>query len=58
MPSRPHVLGFQPSASVDLLPVFPHVYRTVLPPHYGKGWVEKRVPDYKVKEAFIVFNYI
>uniref|UniRef100_A0A673GDV3 Transcription elongation regulator 1 like n=1 Tax=Sinocyclocheilus rhinocerous TaxID=307959 RepID=A0A673GDV3_9TELE len=26
----PHVLGFQPSASVDLLPVFPHVYRTVL----------------------------
>ncbi|KAF4106332.1 transcription elongation regulator 1-like protein isoform X1 [Onychostoma macrolepis] len=47
IPSRPHVLGFQPSASVDLLPVFPHVYRTVLPPHYGKGWVEKRVPDYK-----------
>ncbi|KAK9965899.1 hypothetical protein ABG768_004964 [Culter alburnus] len=47
MPSRPHVLGFQPSASVDVLPVFPHVYRTVLPPHYGKGWVEKRVPDYK-----------
>ncbi|XP_077056346.1 transcription elongation regulator 1-like protein [Siphateles boraxobius] len=47
MPSRPHVLGYQPSASVDLLPVFPHVYRTVLPPHYGKGWVEKRVPDYK-----------
>ncbi|XP_016415116.1 transcription elongation regulator 1-like protein [Sinocyclocheilus rhinocerous] len=47
MPSRPHVLGFQPSTSVDLLPVFPHVYRTVLPPHYGKGWVEKRVPDYK-----------
>ncbi|XP_016365839.1 transcription elongation regulator 1-like protein [Sinocyclocheilus rhinocerous] len=47
IPSRPHVLGFQPSASVDLLPVFPHVYRTVLPPHYGKRWVEKRVPDYK-----------
>ncbi|XP_021336089.1 transcription elongation regulator 1-like protein [Danio rerio] len=48
MPSRPHVLGFQPSASVDLLPVFPHVYRTILPPHYSKGWVEKRrVPDYK-----------
>uniref|UniRef100_A0A671T1I8 Transcription elongation regulator 1 like n=1 Tax=Sinocyclocheilus anshuiensis TaxID=1608454 RepID=A0A671T1I8_9TELE len=45
--SLPHVLGFQPSASVDLLPVFPHVYRTVLPPHYGKRWVEKRVPDYK-----------
>ncbi|XP_059387363.1 transcription elongation regulator 1-like protein [Carassius carassius] len=47
MPARPHVLGFQPSASVDLLPVFPQVYRTVLPQHYNKGWVEKRVPDYK-----------
>ncbi|XP_051968988.1 transcription elongation regulator 1-like protein [Xyrauchen texanus] len=48
LPSRPHMMGFQPSASVDMLPVFPHVYRTVLPPHYGKGWVEKRVPDYKL----------
>ncbi|KAI7796563.1 putative transcription elongation regulator 1-like protein [Triplophysa rosa] len=47
LPSRPHLLGFQPSAGVDLLPVFPQVYRTVLPPHYGKRWVEKRVPDYK-----------
>ncbi|XP_030631784.1 transcription elongation regulator 1-like protein [Chanos chanos] len=48
LPSRPHVLGFQPSTSVELVPVFPQVYRTVLPPHFGKGWVEKRVPDYKV----------
>ncbi|XP_051958156.1 transcription elongation regulator 1-like protein [Xyrauchen texanus] len=48
LPSRPHMMGFQPSASVDLLPVFPHVYRRVLPPHYGKRWVEKRVPDYKL----------
>ncbi|XP_056626466.1 transcription elongation regulator 1-like protein [Triplophysa dalaica] len=48
LPSRPRLLGFQPSAGVDLLPVFPQVYRTVLPPHYGKRWVEKRAPDYKV----------
>ncbi|XP_017339918.1 transcription elongation regulator 1-like protein [Ictalurus punctatus] len=46
--SRPPMLGFQPSASVDLVPVFPVVYRTVLHPHYGKSWLEKRTPDYKV----------
>ncbi|XP_063076994.1 transcription elongation regulator 1-like protein [Engraulis encrasicolus] len=49
LPSRPHVLGFQPSASVELVPVFPRVYRTVLHPHLRKGWVEKRrLPEYKV----------
>ncbi|XP_066521352.1 transcription elongation regulator 1-like protein [Hoplias malabaricus] len=48
LPSRPPMLGFQPSAGVDLVPVFPPVYRTLLPAHYGKAWHEKRVPDYKV----------
>ncbi|KAL4640180.1 transcription elongation regulator 1-like protein [Arapaima gigas] len=48
LPSRPTVMGFQPSASIDLVPMFPRVYRSVLPPHVGKGWVEKRIPDYKV----------
>uniref|UniRef100_A0A8B9K340 Transcription elongation regulator 1 like n=1 Tax=Astyanax mexicanus TaxID=7994 RepID=A0A8B9K340_ASTMX len=48
LPSRPPMLGFQPSAGVDLVPVFPPVYRTLLPPHYGKAWLEKRAPDYKV----------
>ncbi|XP_055757579.1 transcription elongation regulator 1-like protein isoform X3 [Salvelinus fontinalis] len=47
LPSPHHVLGFQPSANLELVPVFPHLYRSVLPPHCGKGWVEKRVPDYK-----------
>ncbi|KAB5555761.1 hypothetical protein PHYPO_G00037820 [Pangasianodon hypophthalmus] len=46
--SRPPMLGFQPSAGVDLVPVFPVVYRTVLHPQYGKSWLEKRTPDYKV----------
>ncbi|XP_062859999.1 transcription elongation regulator 1-like protein [Trichomycterus rosablanca] len=48
LPSRPAMLGFQPSAGVDLVPMFPVVYRTILPPHYRKAWLEKRVPDYKV----------
>ncbi|XP_031416821.1 transcription elongation regulator 1-like protein [Clupea harengus] len=48
LPSRHHVMGFQPSRSVELVPIFPRVYRSVLPPHFRKGWVEKRVPEYKV----------
>ncbi|TSK14898.1 Transcription elongation regulator 1-like protein [Bagarius yarrelli] len=46
--SRPPMMGFQPSAGVDLVPVFPIMYRTVLHPHYGKSWLEKRRPEYKV----------
>uniref|UniRef100_A0A4W4EBG4 Transcription elongation regulator 1-like protein n=1 Tax=Electrophorus electricus TaxID=8005 RepID=A0A4W4EBG4_ELEEL len=48
LPSRSPMLGFQPPAGVDLVPVFPPVYRAILPPHYRKAWLEKRVPDYKV----------
>ncbi|KAL0964767.1 hypothetical protein UPYG_G00328600 [Umbra pygmaea] len=48
LPSRHHLLGFHPSTNVELVPVFPQMYRSVLPPHLGKGWVEKRVPEYKV----------
>ncbi|XP_023676008.2 transcription elongation regulator 1-like protein isoform X1 [Paramormyrops kingsleyae] len=48
LPSRPSLMGFQPSTNMDLVPVFPRVYRSVLPPHVGKGWVEKRIPDYKI----------
>ncbi|KAK1166624.1 transcription elongation regulator 1-like protein isoform X1 [Acipenser oxyrinchus oxyrinchus] len=46
--SRPPVVGFQRSANMDLLPIFPQVYTSVLPPHFGKGWIEKRIPEYKV----------
>ncbi|MBN3298978.1 TCRGL protein, partial [Amia calva] len=46
--SRPPVLGFQPSTNVDLVPVFPRVYTSVLPPHLRKRWVEKRRPEYKI----------
>ncbi|XP_061088445.1 transcription elongation regulator 1-like protein [Conger conger] len=48
LPSQRPVLGFQPSTTVDLVPVFPHIYHSVLPPPFGKGWVEKRLPEYKV----------
>ncbi|XP_076855548.1 transcription elongation regulator 1-like protein [Brachyhypopomus gauderio] len=48
VPPRPPALGFQPAAGVDLVPVFPPVYRAVLSPHYRKAWPDKRVPDYKV----------
>ncbi|KAG7492560.1 hypothetical protein MATL_G00016620 [Megalops atlanticus] len=48
LPSRPPIVGFQQSTSMDLVPVFPQVYHSVLPPPFGKGWVEKRVPDCKV----------
>ncbi|XP_033880681.2 transcription elongation regulator 1-like protein isoform X2 [Acipenser ruthenus] len=46
--SRPPVVGFQRSANMDLLPIFPQVYTSVLPPYFGKGWIEKRIPEYKV----------
>lgn len=52
--SRPPTLGFQPSVGIDLVPVFPIVYRTVLHPHYGKSWLEKRTPDYKVKHCSVL----
>ncbi|XP_045069448.1 transcription elongation regulator 1-like protein, partial [Coregonus clupeaformis] len=47
LPSPRHMLGFQPSTNLELVPVLPHVYRSVLPPYHGRGWVEKRAPDYK-----------
>ncbi|MBN3284827.1 TCRGL protein, partial [Polyodon spathula] len=46
--SRPPVVGFQRSANMDLHPIFPQVYTSVLPPHFGKGWIEKRIPEYKM----------
>ncbi|XP_051778946.1 transcription elongation regulator 1-like protein isoform X2 [Erpetoichthys calabaricus] len=48
MASRPPVVGFQPSANMDLVPFYPQIYTSVLPPHFGKGWIEKRSPEYKV----------
>ncbi|XP_041125174.1 transcription elongation regulator 1-like protein isoform X1 [Polyodon spathula] len=48
MTSGPPVVGFQHSTNMDLLPIFPQVYTSVLPPCFRKRWIEKRIPEYKV----------
>ncbi|XP_033886682.3 transcription elongation regulator 1-like protein [Acipenser ruthenus] len=46
--SQPPVVRFQHSTNMDLLPIFPQVYTSVQPPRFQKGWIEKRIPEYKV----------
>ncbi|XP_048190761.1 transcription elongation regulator 1-like protein [Perognathus longimembris pacificus] len=41
-------LGLSPSSTVELLPIFPHVCPSALPPPVGKSWMEKRMPNYKI----------
>ncbi|CAH2322878.1 transcription elongation regulator 1 [Pelobates cultripes] len=40
--------GFTPSSSVELIPLFPHVYTSTVPHHAGKCWVEKKIPNCKI----------
>uniref|UniRef100_A0A803W3V8 Transcription elongation regulator 1-like protein n=1 Tax=Ficedula albicollis TaxID=59894 RepID=A0A803W3V8_FICAL len=42
------VVGFSPSSSVELVPLFPPAYTAAVPPHAGKGWVDKRLPSCKI----------
>uniref|UniRef100_A0A7N4NRP3 Transcription elongation regulator 1-like protein n=1 Tax=Sarcophilus harrisii TaxID=9305 RepID=A0A7N4NRP3_SARHA len=42
------VIGFSPSSNLDLIPIFPHVYTSALPPPVGKSWLEKRMPNCKI----------
>ncbi|NXD45360.1 TCRGL protein, partial [Copsychus sechellarum] len=42
------LVGFSPSSSVELVPVFPPVYTATAPPHAGKGWIDKRLPSCKI----------
>ncbi|NWT08936.1 TCRGL protein, partial [Vireo altiloquus] len=42
------VVGFSPSSSVEFVPVFPPVYSATVPPHAGKSWIEKRLPNCKI----------
>ncbi|NXO88631.1 TCRGL protein, partial [Certhia brachydactyla] len=43
------VVGFSPSSSVEFLPVLPPLYAAAtVPPHAGKGWVDKRLPNCKI----------
>ncbi|XP_046799158.1 transcription elongation regulator 1-like protein isoform X2 [Gallus gallus] len=42
------VVGFSPSSGVEFVPVFPPVYTSAVPPHAGKGWIDKRLPSCKI----------
>ncbi|XP_042557396.1 transcription elongation regulator 1-like protein [Dipodomys spectabilis] len=41
-------IGLSPSSTVELVPIFPHVCPSGLPPPVGKSWTEKRMPNYKI----------
>ncbi|XP_069914372.1 transcription elongation regulator 1-like protein [Oryctolagus cuniculus] len=41
-------LGLPPSATVELVPVFPHVCPSAPPPAVGRSWMDKRIPNYKI----------
>ncbi|XP_027511100.1 transcription elongation regulator 1-like protein [Corapipo altera] len=42
------VVGFSPSSSVEFVPVFPPVFTASVPPHTGKSWIDKRLPNCKI----------
>ncbi|KFO58839.1 Transcription elongation regulator 1-like, partial [Corvus brachyrhynchos] len=42
------VVGFSPSSSVEFVPVLPPVYTATVPPHAGKSWIDKRLPNCKI----------
>ncbi|XP_058154108.1 transcription elongation regulator 1-like protein [Dasypus novemcinctus] len=41
-------MGLSPASTVELVPIFPHVCTSALPPPVGKSWIDKRVPNYKI----------
>uniref|UniRef100_A0A8D2DHA6 Transcription elongation regulator 1-like protein n=1 Tax=Sciurus vulgaris TaxID=55149 RepID=A0A8D2DHA6_SCIVU len=41
-------IGLSPSSTVELVPIFPHVCPSALPPPVGKSWIDKRIPNYKI----------
>ncbi|XP_059106400.1 transcription elongation regulator 1-like protein [Peromyscus eremicus] len=41
-------IGLSPSSAVELVPLFPHVCPSALPPPVGKSWIDKRMPNYKI----------
>ncbi|XP_053778919.1 transcription elongation regulator 1-like protein [Desmodus rotundus] len=45
-PSPP--AGPPPSSTVELVPVFPQVCPSALPPPVGKSWLHKRIPNCKI----------
>uniref|UniRef100_A0A8C5Y3T3 Transcription elongation regulator 1 like n=1 Tax=Microcebus murinus TaxID=30608 RepID=A0A8C5Y3T3_MICMU len=41
-------LGLPPASAVELVPLFPHVGPSALPPPVGKSWIDKRIPNCKI----------
>ncbi|XP_045424328.1 transcription elongation regulator 1-like protein [Lemur catta] len=41
-------LGLPPASAVELVPIFPHVGPSALPPPIGKSWIDKRIPNCKI----------
>lgn len=41
--------GLSPSCPVEWVPIFPHVCPAPLSPPVGKSWIDKRMPNCKVK---------
>ncbi|XP_053547716.1 transcription elongation regulator 1-like protein [Bombina bombina] len=41
-------LGFSPSSSTDLFPLFPHIYSSTVPPYTEKCWIEKKMSNCKI----------
>ncbi|XP_006147057.1 transcription elongation regulator 1-like protein [Tupaia chinensis] len=41
-------IGLSPSSTVELVPIFPHVCPSTLPPPVGKSWIDKRIPNCKI----------
>ncbi|XP_036402004.1 transcription elongation regulator 1-like protein [Megalops cyprinoides] len=48
LPSQVSDRTLQPSGGLDLVPVFPHAFSSLLPAPFRKAWVEKRIPDYQI----------
>ncbi|XP_053439506.1 transcription elongation regulator 1-like protein [Nycticebus coucang] len=41
-------LGLPPASTVELVPIFPHIGPSALPPPIGKSWINKRIPNCKI----------
>ncbi|XP_016059601.1 PREDICTED: transcription elongation regulator 1-like protein [Miniopterus natalensis] len=41
-------VALSPYPTVELVPIFPHVCPSALPPPAGKSWIDKRIPNCKI----------
>uniref|UniRef100_A0A8C5JXX9 Transcription elongation regulator 1-like protein n=2 Tax=Jaculus jaculus TaxID=51337 RepID=A0A8C5JXX9_JACJA len=41
-------IGLAPSSAVELVPIFPPVCPSTLPPPVGKSWMDRRIPNCKI----------